>query len=292
MTHKTKTIVKVPATSANLGPGFDSMGLAVDKFLTVEAEISDSFSIDMIHDDLKVLPTDETNLVLDTAIHTARIFGKELPHLHLIMDSEIPLSHGLGSSSSAIVAGIELANHFCSLSLSEHDKVMLGCNIEGHPDNIGPCITGGIFVGYFEDGELFYQTLKNEDLSFIISVPHYEINTDEARKRLPNEYHKTVAVSQNALNNVMLMSLVKKDYTQMGELMMRDRFHEPFRQPLIREFNDIKHTALEHDAYATTISGAGPSVMSICSTDNQEEIYQALQQIDTVVHEKISLYNK
>lgn len=285
-------VVKVPATSANLGPGFDSMGLAVNKFLTVEASVSDSYSIEMLQEELNVLPLDETNLVLDTAIHTARLFGKTLPKLNLVMDSEIPLSHGLGSSSSAIVAGIELANHFCSLELSEHDKVMLGCNIEGHPDNIGPCITGGIFVGYFEDGELFYQTINDDGLRFIISVPHYEINTDEARKRLPAEYHKSVAVSQNALNNVMLMALVKGKYEDMGRLMMRDRFHEPFRQPLIREFNDIKDTAIENGAYATTISGAGPSVLTVCSKENQDTIFESLKKIDGVIHERISLFNK
>lgn len=287
-----KFVVNVPATSANLGPGFDSMGLAINKFLTVEAETNNHFLIDMQQEDLQVLPADETNLVLDTAIHTAKLFGKELPYLHLLMDSEIPLSHGLGSSSSAIVSGIELANYFCSLELSEHDKVMLGCNIEGHPDNIGPCITGGIFIGYFEGGELFYETLNDDKLTFIVSVPHYEINTDEARKRLPNDYHKSIAISQNALNNVMLMSLIKEEYSQMGELMMRDRFHEPFRQPLIREFNDIKHIALQHGAYATTISGAGPSVLTVCSKERQGEIYEALKEIDSVIHEKISLYNK
>lgn len=285
-------IVKIPATSANLGPGFDSMGLAVNKFLTVESVESSVFSIEMLKDELKVLPIDEKNLVLETAIHTAKLFGKTLPALHLKMDSEIPLSHGLGSSSSAIVAGIELANHYCELHLSEHDKVMLGCNIEGHPDNIGPCITSGIFVGYFEGGELFYQTLTDADLSFIVSVPHYEINTEEARKRLPADYHKSVAVSQNALNNVMLMALVNRDYPDMGELMMRDRFHEPFRQPLIREFNDIKHVALQNGAYATTISGAGPSVLTVCSTDKQDIIFEALQSVDEVIHEKISLYVK
>lgn len=208
--------LKIPASSANLGLGFDSIGVAVDKFLYIEANLSDTFKVSFKDFALSVLPSDEKNLVFTTARNIAKKYGRKLPALHIEMQSEIPLSHGLGSSSSAIVAGIEIADHFLELNLSVYDKVLLGCEIEGHPDNIGPCITGGAFVGYYQDGELFYYHLNLDNIGLIVSVPEYEINTEEARDVLPNAYTRGEAVAQNALANVMILALHNKDYRLMG----------------------------------------------------------------------------
>ncbi|CDZ99882.1 Homoserine kinase [Jeotgalicoccus saudimassiliensis] len=284
--------LKIPASSANLGLGFDSIGVAVNKFLYIEANLSDTFKVSFKDFALSVLPSDETNLVFTTARNIAGKYGKELPALHIEMQSEIPLSHGLGSSSSAIVAGIEIADHFLGLNLSDHDKVLLGCEIEGHPDNIGPCITGGAFVGYYQDGELFYYHLDLDNIGLIISVPEYEINTEEARDVLPNAYTRSEAVAQNALANVMILALHNKDYGLMGELMMKDSFHEPYRQPLIKEFDDIKKSALDAGALATVISGAGPTVLTLAEEDALDTVLQKLQSVEDVHHEIVSVYTK
>ena len=215
-----------------------------------------------------------------------------MPPVRVEMDSEIPLAHGLGSSSSAIVAGIEIAAYFCNLNLSDHDKIMLGCDIEGHPDNIGPCITGGVFVGYYNHGELYYHVLDDIDFSLIVSVPNYMINTNEARRALPESYSRQTAVNQNAINNVMLFSLFNKEYVDMGRLMMKDQFHEIYRRPLIKEFDEIKDSALRKNAYATVISGAGPSVMTLCDKEDVKGILQELNKIDKVQHEELEIYTK
>lgn len=284
--------LKIPASSANLGLGFDSIGVAVNKFLYIEANISDEFKVSFKDFALSVLPSDETNLVFTTARDIAKKYGKELPALHIEMQSEIPLSHGLGSSSSAIVAGIEIADHFLELNLSDHDKVLLGCEIEGHPDNIGPCITGGAFVGYYQQGELFYYHLNLENLGLIVSIPEYEINTEDARDVLPNAYTRSEAVAQNALANVMILALHNKDYKLMGELMMKDSFHEPYRQPLIKEFDDIKALALGSGALATVISGAGPTVLTLAEEDALNTVLKNLQSVQGVHHEIVSVYTK
>ena len=282
----------IPATSANLGLGFDSIGVAVTKFLKIKAYPSEDFKIEFLNPELKVLPPGEDNLVISTAKSIALKYNKEMPPVTVEMDSEIPLAHGLGSSSSAIVAGIELAAHFCELNLSDHDKIMLGCDIEGHPDNIGPCITGGVFVGYYNHGELYYHVLDDIDFSLIVSVPNYMINTNEARRALPDSYDRQTAVNQNAINNVMLFSLFNKEYIDMGRLMMKDQFHEIYRKPLIKEFDDIKGSALKNEAYATVISGAGPSVMTLCHPDDLPGILRALEGIDNVEHEELEIYTK
>lgn len=284
--------LKIPASSANLGLGFDSIGVAVTKFLYIEANISDEFKVSFKDYALSVLPSDETNLVFTTARDIAKNYGKELPALHIEMQSEIPLSHGLGSSSSAIVAGIEIADYFLELNLSDYDKVLIGCEIEGHPDNIGPCITGGAFVGYYQQGELFYYHLNLDDLGLIVSVPEYEINTEEARDVLPNAYTRSEAVAQNALANVMILALHNKDYKLMGELMMKDSFHEPYRQPLIKEFDDIKDAALSSGALATVISGAGPTVLTLAEEDALDTVLESLQSVKDVHHEIVNVYMK
>lgn len=284
--------LKIPASSANLGLGFDSIGVAVNKFLYIEANISDEFKISFNDASLSVLPSDETNLVFTTARDIAAKYGKEMPTLHIEMQSEIPLSHGLGSSSSAIVAGIEIANYFLELNLSDYDKIHLGCEIEGHPDNIGPCVTGGAFVGYYQQGELYYYHLNLDNLGLLVSIPKYEINTKEARDVLPNAYTRSEAVAQNALANIMILALHNKDYKLMGKLMMKDSFHEPYRQPLIKEFDDIKKVALSAGALATVISGAGPTVLTLAEEDKLNAVLENLQAVQDVHHEIVSVYMK
>lgn len=284
--------LKIPATSANLGLGFDSMGVAVDKFLTIEAVESEEsqWSFTFLDEPLKVLPSDQSNLVAQTALQVAEKYGKEMPALKVSMASTIPLAHGLGSSSSAIVAGIELADAYCQLKLSHEDKIYTGTEIEGHPDNIGPCFTGGVFVGYFNQGDFAYKTLTLDGISLIVSIPAYEISTEEVRSSLPKEYSSQEAVMQNAKNNVMLLAMVERDYETMGRLMMEDHFHEPYRGPLIKEFEPIKERALAAGAYATVISGAGPTLLTLCPEDQADDIFQALSAIDSCQHEKVKVY--
>lgn len=286
-----KISIKIPATSANLGLGFDSMGLAINKYLYLDASLSSKWLFEYTQDDLEQLPNDESNLVARTAKVIAQRYNKDMPSLKVIMTSEIPLTHGLGSSSSAIVGGIELANHFLALNLSQEDKVRLATEIEGHPDNVGPCITGGAFVGYYDEELLAYHQIEFEGLSLILSIPPYEISTQEAREAIPNFYEKDKAVEQNAMNNVMLLSMIKRDYPTMGRLMMRDHFHEPYRQPLIKEFQDIKEAALSQGAFATVISGAGPTVLTLCDSHQVNNILEALKEaVDNCIHEEAQVH--
>lgn len=281
---------KVPATSANLGPGFDSIGLAINKFLTITATLSDHFEVVPLQDSLKSLPLDETNLVFQVAMQVAEAYDKLLPPLKVTMKSEIPLTHGLGSSASAVIAGIMLANHFLELDLSQHEMVYWGSVFEGHPDNVGPCVTGGLFIGFYRAGEVYYETFDLPNVAMIVSTPQYELSTKKARAVLPPEYGKQVAVEQNAICNVMIASLLKANYAQMGELMMADGFHEPYRQTLIPEFKQVKSVALQHGAYASIISGAGPSILTLCPLNQVETIVTALTQSVNCDHEQVTLY--
>lgn len=285
-----KVTFKIPATSANLGLGFDSIGVAVDKFLTVSAHQADEWRFNFKTEALEALPSGEENMVVKMAQYVAKQYGKEMPVLEIDMDSDIPLAHGLGSSSSALVAGIELANHYLGLNLSEREKISLGTVVEKHPDNIGPCITGGVFVGVYEKEKLAYYTMSLDGISLIVSIPSYEIKTEDARAALPDSYEKQTAVSQNAKNNVMLLAMANQDYKLMGELMMGDYFHEPYRRPLIAEYNEVKDIALENGAYATVISGAGPTLLTLCPEEKADEVLEKISHVTSCLHEKVNVY--
>ncbi|MBD3949389.1 homoserine kinase [Tuanshanicoccus lijuaniae] len=283
--------IKVPATSANLGLGFDSIGVAVNKFLEITASPSPHWQFEFETDFLVNLPRDEQNLVARTAIVVAQKYQQTMPPLSVKMRSDIPLTHGLGSSSSAIVAGVELANHFCQLNLSEAEKIEFGSEMEGHPDNVGPCITGGVFIGAYDEGTLVYETFELDNVALIISVPPYELSTEKARNVLPTTYQKHDAVMQNALNNVMVAALIKGDYQKMGQLMMRDRLHEPYRQVLIPEFEMVRKLAMATGAYASVISGAGPTILTLCEESKADTIICQLQMaVASCQHECVDIY--
>ncbi|HFI0464035.1 TPA: homoserine kinase [Streptococcus suis] len=280
--------IQLPATSANLGLGFDSMGLALAKFLTVSARPSQQWHFSFGQQDLEHLPHDQTNLVAQAAIYTAQKKGVEMPPLAVEMTSQIPLTHGLGSSSSAIVAGVILADHFCQLELSREDKVKIATALEGHPDNVGPCITGGVFIGGMHQDQVYYENLDLGDLGLVLSVPPYEVPTQEARRVLPDTYEKGLAIQQNALNNVMVLALLKQDYQKVGKLMMADAFHQPYRQSLIPEFGPIRDHALNRGAYSTVISGAGPTILTLCPPAMAEDLVKSLQVVFPSCHHEVT----
>lgn len=283
--------LKIPATSANLGLGFDSIGLAVDLFLSITARPSSTWKFNFDSEALEQLPADEENMIVQTAKDIAKKFDQEMPSLEIDMSSDIPLAHGLGSSSTAVVAGIELANYFLELGMTDEDKIFIGTSIEGHPDNIGPCITGSVFIGHYEE-KLSYYTTSLEGIGLIVSIPPYEINTNITRAALPEHYAKQTAVSQNSRNNVMLLALWQKDYDLMAELMMQDDFHEPYRKSLIPEYDDVKKAALDNGAYATVISGAGPTLLTLCPEDKVDQILEELNFIDHCTHKKVNVYHR
>lgn len=280
--------LQVPATSANLGLGFDSMGIALSKFLTIEAELHTHWKFDIQQEEMASLPLDKTNLIAQTACQVAKHLGVTMPNLYVKMTSEIPLTHGLGSSSSAIVAGIELLNHFCQLDLTQTEKIQLASKIEGHPDNVGPCITGGVFIGAMLDDLVYYQTLTLPEIGVILSIPPYEVSTELARQVLPDAYQRSIAIQQNALNNVLVMAMQQGDFDLMGQLMMQDAFHENYRQSLIPELPIIRQAGQQLKTYATVISGAGPTLLTLCEKENTEKILQFFKNQIPQCHHEIS----
>ena len=253
----------VPATSANVGPGFDSVGIAVTRYLTIEVlEPADAWLIE--HDLGAGIPTDEKNLLLSTALSIAPAIQ---PH-HIKMTSEVPLARGLGSSSSVIVAGIELANQLANLQLSDAEKLRIATEIEGHPDNVAPAIFGNMVIASYIGEDVQYVTADFPSCDLVAFVPSYQLKTSDSRNVLPKEWSYKEAVAASSVANVAIAALLKGDLVTAGRSIELDHFHERYRQSLVKEFPQVKEVAHQHDAYATYLSGAGPTIMNLLAPEH------------------------
>jgi homoserine kinase len=267
--------ITVPATSANVGPGFDSVGIAVSKYLTIDVlEAQENWWIE--HDLGEEIPSNEENLLLQTALQVA----SDLPPHRLKMTSEVPLARGLGSSSSVIVAGIELANQLGKLTLSDEDKLEIATKIEGHPDNVAPAIFGNLVIASYVDQQTNHLVLPFPECALVAFVPNYELKTSDSRNVLPSEWTYKEAVAASAIANVAIAALAKGDLRVAGKAIEADRFHERYRQQLVVEFPQVKEVAHQHDAYATYLSGAGPTIMTLLPVEHAEAFAKDLESKD------------
>ena len=262
----------VPDTSANVGPGFDSVGVAVTKYLEIQVcEEREEWMIE--HQLGKWIPRDERNLLLKIALQIV----PDLQPRRLKMVSDIPLARGLGSSSSVIVAGIELANQLGNLKLSDHDKLQLATKIEGHPDNVAPAIYGNLVIASSVEGQVSAVVAPFPECAFLAYIPNYELRTRDSRGVLPKKLSYKEAVAASSIANVAIAALMTGDMVKAGQAIEGDLFHERYRQDLVREFATIKKVAKRNGAYATYLSGAGPTVMVLAEPDKMPKIKAELE---------------
>ena len=262
----------VPATSANVGPGFDSVGVAVTKYLEIQVcEEREEWMIE--HQLGKWIPRDERNLLLKIALQIV----PDLQPRRLKMISDIPLARGLGSSSSVIVAGIELANQLGNLKLSKHEKLQLATKIEGHPDNVAPAIYGNLVIASSVEDQVSAVVAPFPECAFLAYIPNYELRTRDSRGVLPKKLSYKEAVAASSIANVAIAGLLTGDMVKAGQAIESDLFHERYRQELVREFATIKKVAKRNGAYATYLSGAGPTVMVLAEPDKMPKIKAELE---------------
>ncbi|MGT2801062.1 homoserine kinase [Streptococcus marmotae] len=263
----------VPATSANIGPGFDSVGVALSKYLTIDiVKPQDEW---FVEHDLEFVPSDQYNLLIKTAL---KVCPDLQPH-HVRMTSDIPLARGLGSSSSVIVAGIELANQLANLELTDDEKLRLATEIEGHPDNVAPAIFGNLVISSYVNKKVAKIVTDFPEASFVAFIPSYSLRTSESRSVLPTQFSSKKAVAASSIANVAIAALLTGDLVEAGKAIEADMFHEPFRQKLVQEFYPIRQLGRELGAYATYLSGAGPTVMVLASRDKEQAIKEAIDSL-------------
>lgn len=271
--------ITVPGSTANLGPGFDSIGLGLSLYLNLNVELSEQWAF--VHTGPNVPDNNnvENHLIYKIATDVANRFGKQLPPCKVEMTSELPLARGLGSSAAAIVAAIELANVTCDLQLTTQDKLNISSQIEGHPDNASASVLGGLTISAMdESGIVDTIHVTDIDASFVVFIPDFELKTSDARNVLPGEYTRPYAVLASANANMLAASLIAKDYERIGRYMEKDLIHEPFRAKLIPHFEEIHVAAKNAGAYGTALSGAGPTLISIVPKTIGTDFVQKMQQ--------------
>lgn len=266
--------IKIPATTANIGPGFDSIGIALDLHLLIKVSSSRDWSFVSHSKHLKDVPTGKENYMYKIAIKVAKKYGHDtLRPCHIELFSEIPLARGLGSSATAIVGGIELANLLLELNLSVEDKIKLATEIEGHPDNVVPAILGGCVIGHF-DQDVNYVHTPIHNLAFVTVIPKFELKTEDARKVLPESFDYKDAVRASSVANVLTAALLQSDWKLVGEMLQKDQFHQPFRKSLIPHYEALE-ALVKADSYGVYLSGAGPTMIALVDPAVAEEKIQS-----------------
>lgn len=278
----------VPATSANLGSGFDSLGLAVNLYNNTYIEESDN--IDIASLDGVDVPKDEKNLIYITAKSVFDRCGKTLKGLKIRQESNIPMTRGLGSSSACIIAGLLGANRMLGDPLNTDDLVNLAAKIEGHPDNTTPALLGGLVTAVIEDGRVYY--IKQEivgALRLYAFVPDFELSTEYARSLLPQEVERKTAVHNLSRAALMSASLLEGKYENL-RVAVNDRLHQPYRMGLIKGGSETMDMAYELGAYGVFLSGAGPTLMAIVDGGDTRFKEKAQQGLVNLGLEAWSLY--
>ena len=256
-----RRVVRVPASSANLGPGFDTFAAALALHLELEVRETGTFAV---HTDLE-LPHDPTNLVV-------RAFERLHPadNFEFAISSSIPLSGGLGSSAAAVLAGLLAADHLFEL---DADVLALAGELEGHPDNVAAALRGGFVVS---DGDRVHRFEPPMGLEAVLVVPHEGVRTEAARAALPATVPLKDAVFNVAHGSLLMVGLATGDFDLIAA-GLRDRLHQPHRAHLYPRSAELLDRARILGALGATISGAGPSVLAWCRYEHTGTVLDALR---------------
>jgi homoserine kinase len=262
--------VRVPASSANLGAGFDAMALALRLYLTCTMrETGKGLSVRVTGEERGGIAVDETNLVWRAFL---RLCGERGPGgVELEIANDIPLSRGLGSSAAAIVAGLALANEWAQLGKTREELVQVATEIEGHPDNVAAATWGGFVVScQSEDGWVVSAKQKwGQGVQVVVVIPEFELATAAARAALPAQVSRRDAVFNVQRAALLVAALAEGKADFIGEAM-RDRLHQPYRAPLIPGLKEILELRGVPGLLGVALSGAGPSVLAFCSSHPDE----------------------
>ena len=252
--------VRVPATSANLGVGYDCMGLALDDYATVTFEV--------IAHGLEILGCEEAycnedNLFYQAFLEGLKYMNETVPGIRITVDTDIPYARGLGSSATCIVAGLAGANALFQNRMNRYELFDLATRMEGHPDNIAPAIFGGLCVSFMEEGNpnMIRYGVKR-DLQFVTMIPDYEVSTKSAREVLPNNMSYAQAVYQMG-RCAALAKAIEIGNAMIMKRACKDQMQEPYRKELIPEYADVNKLCGDAGMITMYISGSGSTMIAL-----------------------------
>ena len=286
-----KVSVKVPATTANLGPGFDCMGMALPIYNTVTIEETvlpgTGIEINVISEDdktdelsLEHIPLDENSIIYKAVELLYNSIGQTPSELKITIHTQIPVARGLGSSASVIVGGLLAANELLGRPADEAALLSIATEVEGHPDNVTPAIIGGLVLASQEDdGSVLYRKLDwPDEWQITVCIPDYELATDIARSVLPKEVPMHDAIF-NAQRLAMFVQAVNTKDTELMKAALHDKLHQPYRMKLVpgleKIMENLKH---EENVLGCVLSGAGPSILIISHKNGVDKIHSIVKE--------------
>lgn len=256
-------IIKVAATTSNIGPGFDCLGIALDLYNEFKIDFADHLAISGCPEQYCT----EDNLVYRAYVHTMNKLSKTVRPITIQIVNSIPISRGLGSSATCILAGVIAANEISGARLSDQQLLDIALELEHHPDNLAPALYGGMVLSISAQSKTICQTIKlRDDLAFVAIVPDYQLSTEKSRAVLP----KALSYSQTVFNigrSALLVSALENGDYHLLRHACDDAIHQPFRKHLIPEYDEIEALAYDYGAYAFYLSGAGSTMIALCNAD-------------------------
>lgn len=259
--HQQQVAVRVPATTANLGPAFDCLGIALGLYNEISLEVATQLEVTVEGEGTGQLPQDAQNLVFQAAHLLSEHTGRALPNLRIRQFNGIPVSSGLGSSAAAVVGGLLGADLLLGTHLSREELLALATLLEGHADNVAAALYGGIVLVNERGGHQFVEQMPLPPLRMVVVLPAFDLPTREARAVLPANVPLRDAVFNIGRTALLVWALTQGDQAQL-RLAMEDRLHQPYRIPLIPGMTEAFEVARRAGA-AVGLSGAGPSLLAI-----------------------------
>ena len=276
--------VSVPATTANLGPGFDCLGAALTRynrfrFTPVAPPTGEAVTITVAGAEGDLVPTDASNLLYQAFCRGFAHLQQPVPPVQIHIELGVPLARGLGSSSTAIVGGLLGANTLAGNPLSPGELADLATQIEGHPDNVVPALLGGCRLATVDDAgqSILCELAWHDHIVPIVAIPAFEVSTAAARQVLPQQYDRADAIYTAGHLGLLLQALAMGNGAWLGAAL-GDRIHVPYRKALITGYDAVSAAALAAGAYGVTISGAGPTLLALGSPEQAAAIATAMAQ--------------
>jgi homoserine kinase len=281
---ETSTVtVTVPATTANLGPGFDCIGAALSlynrfQFSRLEPSATEKLKITVTGQEAAKVKTDESNLAYQAFIKLYDRLKQSPPPVAIHIDMQVPLARGLGSSATAIVGGLVGANELAGKPLSQVEVMQLAIELEGHPDNVVPALLGGCRLAASNTPSGSWEICDipwHPNIVPVVAIPDFELSTAEARKVLPADYSRADAIF-NAAHLGLLVRALETGNENWLRCALQDKIHQPYRQSLIKGYEAVQQAALNAGAYGMVISGAGPTLLALTDATNADAVVREM----------------
>jgi homoserine kinase len=268
--------VRVPATSANLGPGYDAVGLALTLSTRIGLELSPYPVVEVRGVGEDLIPRGPEHPAYRAARFVAEIVGESEAQFRLVQENSIPPIRGLGGSAAALVGGAVAANDMFGGQIAAPDLLNLVCELDGHPDNAAPALLGGLVIGTLTPSGVSAVRLEPENLKVAVAVPNFAVSTTAARQALPEQVPHRDAVFNVGRSGLLLGALATGEY-ELLRVAMQDRLHQPYRSHLIPGLEDVIEAALANGAYGACLSGSGPTVLAFSSESEAPGIAAAMR---------------